>query len=111
MTTTIGPYCTGEKPLPLVVTFTDATDTAINLTGYTAAAYLKPPTGTIVTDTATVTGAAAGQVTYTWGETASPFDQAGRWELEVWVGNNNDRRFASELYVMSVRAALTIPSI
>lgn len=106
----LGPYTEGEIPEPLVVTFTDADGNAIDLTGYTAKLVHLLPDGTDTTSAATVTSAAAGQVTYTWG--ATDLAAAGLHKAVVWVGNGGTRKLASKHYTFEVVSSPgTIPTL
>lgn len=96
---TIGPYTAGEIPEPLVVTFTDADGTAIDLTGYTARWVYEPRGGTAVTNNATITTPAAGQATYTW--VAADLATSGFYNGQMWVGNNTNR-YASVIFQYQV---------
>lgn len=101
---TAGPYVVGEKPAPLVYSFLDANGVAINLAGYTVTfTYRRGDDSVAVTGSASVTGAATGQVTATWG--TAPFPEPGRYYAEFWV-DNSVNRFASVLITFVVRAAV-----
>ena len=72
----------GANPTIKVEFYDPDTDAAINLTGATSVtATAKPETGSIVTLTATVTDAAAGEVSLNY--TTSAFTAAGTYKLEI----------------------------
>lgn len=105
---TLGPYTTGEIPEPLVVTFTDDEDVAINISAYTAKFVIKAPGTAAVTKDAVVTDGTAGEATYTWVE--DDLETPGATTAELWVGNGTNR-FASERFVFVVKPALAVPEI
>lgn len=115
MTTPLGPYVTGEIPVPLVHVFTDAAGAALNISGFAAKfSYGRrdPSTGDFIdtaTRDATITDGPAGEATYTFDGTE--MDESGVWVAELWVGNGTNR-FASELFEYVVRASVgTAPAI
>lgn len=112
--THIGTFRQGERPEPLVVTFTDDAGTAINLTGFTARAVWRlrsSPQSAATTDTPTITTAASGIVTYSWD--ADNTASLGMHVLEIWVGNAGTLRYASRLFTYYVEAGVgsSAPSI
>lgn len=112
MTTTIGPYTTGEIPPPLTVTFTDSDGDPIDLDGYQAR-WVTRARGSDTEATAVAVvdpdqQANTGQVTYTW--VVGDLDTEGVYRGEMWVGNGTNR-YASELFEFDVRAAIATPDI
>jgi hypothetical protein len=118
---TIGPYRSGEIPAPLVVTFRDSANLAIDLTAYTAKWITQRHAVTgwpdfTAADPAAVTSSATvlnqstnkGQVQYTW--VAADFTTPGYYEGEMWAGNGANR-FASIRFMWIVNAAIAVPSI
>lgn len=108
--TIIGPYVVGEIPAPLEYTFLESDGSAMDLSGYTAKFVVRPvDSDTAVTYAATVSGPAAGEVTYTWDGTE--FQDPGPHWAELWVGNTTNR-FASLRLEYSVRASVgPVPSL
>lgn len=107
MTLFIGLYVTGERPDPLEHTFLDADGAPIDLTGYTASAVIQAPnaaTGVDVTGVS-VPSPATGTVRVDLG---SLINTPGTWRLEVWVDQEDGRRYASERFRFYARAALTV---
>lgn len=106
----LGPYTSGEIPLPLVVTMTDADKAAIDISGYDARFTWRRDRdpGTVTERDAAVTGGPAGEATYTWVE--DDFAEPGKYEAELWVGNGTNR-LASERFTYDVRPALAVPAI
>jgi hypothetical protein len=110
----IGDYSVGERPEPLVITFTDSTGDPLDLTAFTAKAQWRPRRSSpamATEDAAVVTTPASGIVTYGWDadNTAIP----GWHELEVWVGNGTTARYASRQFTYLVRPGLstTAPAV
>ena len=107
---TLGPYVQGERPAPLVVTFTEEDRvTALDLTDYDARAVIAAPGVDPVTRDASVTAPETGEVTYVWDDEDLLLG-TGTFELEVWVGNGTNR-FASERFIFYVREPLAVPEI
>lgn len=105
----IGPFVAGEKPDPLTYTFLDDNGAAINLTGFTAKLNIREKWGSAVQYNATVSAPESGKVTYAW--TGAEFPTAGRYYVEMWVGNNT-LRYDSLLIEITVRAPVgPVPSI
>ena len=104
MTITIGPYTSGEVPAPLTYTFQDDNGDPLDLTGYIAT-FSHEANGVGTSETATVTDAANGVVTYTW--TATDLDEPGSHSAEFWVSNGTNT-YASDLIRWRVRAAIPV---
>jgi hypothetical protein len=105
----IGPYKTGEKPLPLTYTFQDNGGVAINLTGFTAKVNVREKYGAATQYNATVSTPLSGIVTYAW--TGAEFPTPGQYQAEFWVGNGV-ARYDSILLKFDVRAAVgPVPAI
>ena len=111
MTTTLrlGPYTQGEKPPPVELTFTEEDEvTPINLTGFSAKFQWRE-TGTEQADATTVdadiTGAAAGEVTYDWGDGGT--DDVGTFIAQFWVGNGTNR-YASKRIEYTVQESVGV---
>lgn len=106
----IGPFFTGEVPLPLEVTFTDADGTVINLTGYDTEAKIDDVAGATVAPAgvASIPTPANGIVEYEWG--AGDLDAAGWFTLQLWVGNGTTR-IASLPYRYLVEDVTPAPTI
>lgn len=116
--TRLGPFTRWEKQPALEVTFQDATQTAIDISGFDVEATWKvlnqSPPDTPNTFACTLSSDGTdGKVTVPWGTAnPSPFSTVGTVELEVWASNGTVR-YASEIFRFYVRAAVatTEPSI
>lgn len=109
--TSIGIFAKGEKPDPLLVTFTDTGGVALDLTGFTASCKIEQvdsSTTGLATGTAVLNNAAGGIVQYTF--TDADMNTAGLFRLQVWVGNGT-RRYASELFEYKVSEDTEAPSL
>jgi len=123
--TQIGPYTQGEIPPPIVETFQDENQQAIDFSvagPWVAKWEYRRHRATSAypfdaSDTATVANAAfvdpdqvnnKGKVKYTW--VAADFTLAGDYEGEMWIGNGTNR-YCSAKYAWHVRVALAIPAI
>jgi len=104
----LGPYTVGEVPHDLVITFTDADDTALNLAGYTAAWVTFNPAGTETTTTVTITDAGNGEVTVSFLDDSLAIDVGGVWEAELWVGNTATK-LASKHFWFYARTPIEAP--
>lgn len=108
----LGPFSVGEKPEPLLITFTDVDGTAINLNGYDSDFVVEAVDQTVTglgVGTATLnTDGTDGVVKYTWG--AADFATAGFFRAQMWVGNGTNR-YASCVYSFFVNIDTTAPSI
>lgn len=101
----LGAFTVGEKPFPLTYTFTTASGTPVDLTGYTAEFHwaVRSSSSAVyesaVTKPAVVTNPTGGVVSYTWDGTE--FMTPGRYAGIFWVGNGVNR-LASELHTWTV---------
>lgn len=98
----IGEFVAGEKPEPVVVTFTDADGNPIPLTGdpgYTAVWRMSINGGDAIDQNAVVTSPDGGETTYTWD--ADDLLDPGHYRARMWVGNGT-QRFASVEYAWDV---------
>lgn len=112
-TVDLGSYVVGEVPPPLEYQFLDASGDPINLTGYTTATfqwsdYVQGQFVNPVVETASVTDAVAGKVTYTWDgdEFAGPGEHAAL----IYV-NNGTNQYASLLIMWHVCLAVGAPPV
>lgn len=108
-TVEIGPYVVGEIPIPLEYTYVDSDGVPINLTGFTAVFQRGEVDGAFVnavTQSAAVTDAIGGKVTYTWNTT--DFPHPGRFGGMFFVGNGTNR-YASWLITWTTCASVNTP--
>lgn len=109
--TLIGPYSTGEIPEPILVSYKDATGTAIDLTGFSAAVAIEAIDQTVAglgAGAVTITDPAAGVVRYVWA--AADFTTDGCYRLQLWVGNGTNR-YASVPFEYFVTTNTSAPNI
>ena len=98
----LGPFSVGEKPLPLLMTFTDFDGNAIDLDGYTADFVIEKIDADEATDsdlgsgTTTIPTPASGITQYAWHE--NDFQYAGRYQGQMWVGDNTNRLASIEFW-------------
>ena len=111
--TRLGTFSKGEIPKPLLITFEDADDVALDLSGYTTDTVIE---GVDVTVSGLGNGVATittpntdGKVSYVWD--AADFETAGLFRLQVWVGDGAAVRLASEIYEYFVETNTPAPSI
>jgi hypothetical protein len=105
----IGPFVTGERPMPLLYQYQDSNGAALTLTGYTVKFIVRERDGAPTTFNATLIDGPTGMVGYTW--TGTEFPTPGNYLAEFWAGNTV-QRFASWLVLFSVRAAVgLVPAI
>ena len=107
-TVCIGPYVTGERPVPLEYQFQNSDGSARDITGYavrfvfreqeTAPAAATTRNGLL---SATPTD---GKVTYVW--QGDEFGTPGHYRAQFWVGNGGTLKFASVLITWDVSAAV-----
>lgn len=127
-TTNLGKYTWGEKPPPLLVTFTDNANVVIDLTGCTVVGEYwvkgQTPAHTPIQFSGSLSDAANGIVSLPWGTTSpSPFAARNNAddgyllrpytvELEAWAGDGSVR-YASEKFRFVVLASVAdaTPSI
>lgn len=108
----VGSFVVGEVPAPLEYQFLDVDAAPLNLTGYTVARFnwspntVGTPFSAPITETATVTDAVNGKVTYVWDgdEFATTGPYAGRFFV-----NNGTNQYASLLLTWHVCAAVGTP--
>lgn len=110
-TVEIGPYVTGEIPIPLEYQYVDSLGSPLNLTGYTVrfqrgARGGGAPFTDAVTVNAQLTDAVNGRVTYVWvaADFATPGDYAGMF----FVGNGTNR-YASWLITWTTCLSVDTP--
>lgn len=109
MSIVIGPFIVGEKPAPLEYQFLDANGAPLDLTGYTAKFVYREVDTVGTTQNASVTDAAAGEVTYIW--QGIEFPTSGRYTGYIWVGNGINR-FASDTIEWRARTSgAPVPSV
>lgn len=103
MTTSLGPFVAGEKPFPLVVSFTDDAGQPLALTGMVGRFSFRVGDGPASVLAADV-NAAGGTATYEWqdADLANP----GLYSGEMWVGTAAGVKLASVRYSWRVRPAL-----
>lgn len=113
-TVEIGPYVTGEIPIPLEYQYLDSSGAPLNLTGYTVKFQrgergITAPFINSVTVDAQLTDAVNGKVTYVW--TVADFATPGPYVGMFFAGNGTNR-YASWLITwttcLSVDAAPSI---
>lgn len=109
----IGPFSVGEKPPALQVAFKDAFGAAINLSGFTAKFVITSidPSGVsgLGLGVSDIDTPANGITTYTWA--AADFTTAGLYRAQMWVGNGDTLRYASEVFEWFVRNVTSAPNI
>lgn len=107
----LGSYVVGEVPPPLEYQFLDAEGNPINLTGFVTATfqwayYVQGQFVDPVIESASVTDATTGKVTYTWD--GDEFTSPGEHAAQFFV-NNGTNQFASILITWHVCLAVGIP--
>lgn len=101
MTTTLGPYVTGERPDSLLHTFLDFTGEPIDLTDFTATAVMRTATGISTALTCSIPTPTDGVVRVD----LPLLDVPGTTRLEVKAGSAGPI-YMSERFRFYVRAAL-----
>ena len=109
----IGPYAKGELPQPLLITFKNADDTVINLTGFTADMVIVPVDHV---DSGLGAGAATVESPETDGVTqyvfvAADMDTVGLFRAQMWVGDGANQRLGSDIYEYFVEEVTVAPNI
>jgi hypothetical protein len=103
----------GEIPNPLVYQFLDSLGNPLNITGYTCKVNVCERISgvcSVIGAAGTVPLGADGKISYTF--TGAEFPTAGKWEIEVWVGNAGARRFASVKIKVDVHWAIgPVPAV
>ena len=99
----IGPFVAGELPGQIQQTFTDASGTALNLTGYTVRYHYKRHGTTAVTRNGVLVTAASGIVGYT--PVAADLNTAGVYSAEFSVTNGTNTYYSDKI-VYRVKEAL-----
>lgn len=109
-TLSIGPYVVGEKPEPLVYTFTDSDGNPLDLSGYQVVFEVRRRSSSSPSTYAgTLVDGPTGQVSYTW--TGNEWTTAGSYWSEFWVGNGTNR-WASWRFQYTVRTPVgAVPAI
>lgn len=109
----IGPYTAGELPIPIVVTFKDASGFPLDLSAYTTARWVIQQRATApVTRNAVIlaqnVAANLGKVQYVWVAADFAFDDD--YEGEMWIGNGGTLRLASVRYAWTTWKSLVVPA-
>lgn len=109
----LGSYVVGEVPPPLEYQFLDADGVPINLTGFATARfhwgdYVQGQFVNPVVETALITDAVAGKVTYAWDgdEFDGPGEHAG-----MFFVNDGTTQYASILITWQVCLAVGVPPV
>lgn len=106
---TLGPYAVGEQPWAIsYVDYDTTTGRYRNLIGYEAAVVLRKPNQVTSQHHAEIPDPEHGEVLFNW--PTDPFDQAGNWDLEIWLANDQ-RKFKSALFSFRVAPSLLVPDI
>lgn len=109
-TITLGPYWVGEKPEPIVLTFTTVDGaTPVNLTGYTVQMVYAANGQPSVTESCTLVAAALGQAQYTPSTTWCA--TAGKVEAVMWAGNSVNRYGSARIQFTVAAPPGTAPAI
>lgn len=105
----IGPYRVGEQPTNIKYSsYSPSTKQRRNLFGYEAAFVLRKPSARATQYDAKISDAARGEVTIAW--PSNPFDEAGNWDMEIWVSNGN-QQICSDTFSFRVGPTLLVPII
>lgn len=106
---TVGPFTQYEKPAIGTIPFLQDDGTALVLTGMSAEGKLLPPDGIVVDLTVNVTVPLEGVTEVEW--PAEGLDQVGTYQMEVWVGDGANLRYASRRFIFYVYEALDEPTV
>ena len=104
-TVCIGPFVTGERPVPLEYQFQNSDGSPRDITAFAVRFIWREKDGAPTTRNGLLSGTPTdGKVTYVW--QGDEFLTPGHYLAEFWVGNGASLKFASVKITWDVRAAV-----